>query len=118
MREQMYKDVTNVCAEEIEPKLQHFEEDVFDPVNGTNNARERYGILNYVGQNQQMMGFFDNDVEKMRGVMKQAAKNVAGDILIYQWPQAKPGPQIPQGNQVVVPKFPQLTEELVHDRTR
>jgi len=64
------------------------------------------------------MGFFDNDVEKMRGVMKQVAQDVVGGILSYQWPQAKPGPQVAQDNQAVVPKFPQLTEELVHDRTR
>lgn len=48
----MREDVTNVCAEEIDAKVQHFEEDVFEPMNGTNDARERYGILNYIGQNQ------------------------------------------------------------------
>lgn len=44
------------------------------------------------------MGFFDNDVEKMRGVMKQVAQDVVGGILSYQWPQAKPGPQVAQDN--------------------
>lgn len=119
MRKQVHEDMTNVCAEEIDPKVQHFEEDLFEPMNGTNDAGERYGVMDYIGQNQQMMRLSDNDVEKMRGMMKQVAQDVVGDdIPIYQWPQAKPGPQVPQDDQAVMPKFPQLTEELVHDRTR
>lgn len=45
MREKVVDYVMNVFVEEIEHKVQHFEEDVFEPLKGTDDAGVRYGEI-------------------------------------------------------------------------
>lgn len=52
MREKVVDYARKVFVEEIEPKVPHFEGDVFEPLNGTGDAGVWYGVSDYIGQNQ------------------------------------------------------------------
>lgn len=65
------------------------------------------------------MRLSDDGVNKMRGMMKQVAKNAVSDnISSYQRPQGKLGLEVPHDDQAVVPELPQLAEKFVHDCSR
>lgn len=107
MGEEVRENLTKVSTDEIEAKMQHLEEDRFDSMTGTGDTGKRYGVSNYVGQNQQMMGLLDYSVENMRGVMKEVAEDVVADNFTgYQRSQGKRGLEVPQDDQGVMPEFP------------
>lgn len=90
--EEVSDKVPNMYPEQFAHKVHHLEGDMYESVNSVYNAMERYGVSDYVGQNQQVMGLSDDGVEKSRGMMEQEVQNAVtafDDSLGDQWSQGK-----------------------------